>query len=322
MEMIKKNIGFVVISLICFLLIGFFVMKCRNTNEKLIVSKGEYEKMLNYLDGVGKKKIKLTDENLKIAKQNSSITTDGINRVHKTLMERFKIKYNVPIDSASALRELKDAIHQMQVQLEENGVKYNPNLEYFSFGGIARSATLPLKDDLPYIFRQLTIVQEVVKVAIDSKVITINDIRRPLNLKVHEEGDYTVTPIEVTVTATLENGQAFVNAMSNQENFLFILRTIEIKAPDVTSSVVKGLGTTEDTSGIDVDVEGVDKSSKTGRRGPNSQRPGSDRKDGLVDIPVKRQELLVFDKKYSAWKLRFDLIEPKYEIPEEKKAEE
>ena len=63
---------------------------------------------------------------------------------------------------------------------------------------------------------------------------------------------------------------------------------------------------------------GRDRRSRT----ENREQSTRSKAEGLVDVPMKRQELLVYDKKESTWILRFDLIEPKYEIPDEKKAEE
>lgn len=330
MDSIKKNWGFIAISLVCFVLIIFMVMKCSGTNEKLSVSKSEYDKKLTYLDGVGKKQLKLTDENVKIARHNSDVTSKSISSVHKTLMQRFKLNYKVPGDGASALRELKEAILQMQKQLDEKEIFCDGKVEYFSFDSIAKSATLPTKDDLPLIFRQLTIVKQIVKVAIESKVISIDEIRRPMNLRVQEEADYTITPIEITVTASLENGQNFVNAMSNQENYLFFLRTIEISAPDVVTGVVGDLGATNSSRSGNARMENSsDEMGGTRSRNRRTRPESRDKEqtsqakgDGLVEVPMKRQELLVYAKKESKWKLRFDLIEPKYELPEEKKAEE
>ena len=328
MDTIKKNWGFIAISLGCFVLIAIMVMKCGGTNEKLNNSKSEYEKKLNYLDGVGKKQLKLTDENVNISKKNSDVTSNGISTVHKTLMERFKLHYNVPGDGASALRELKEAILQMQKQLEEKEISWDGKVEYFSFDSIAKSATLPTKDDLPLIFRQLTIVKEVVKVAMENKVASIDEIIRPMNLRVQEEADYTITPIEITVTASPENGQNFVNAMSNQENFLFFLRKIEIIAPDVATGVVGDLGATGISRGGSARMDNSDEGGgrSRGRRSKPENREreqrNSGKNDGLVELPMKRQELLVYDKKEVSWKLRFDLIEPKYELTEGKKDEE
>ena len=303
------------------------IIKCKGTSEKLNTSKSEYEKKLNYLDGVGKKQLKLTDENVKVAQNNSDKTTKSIDKVHKELMDNYVIKYEAPKDPTSALRELREAIQHLHTTLEEKEIGTDAKLQYFSFDSIAKSSSLPPKSDLPPIFRQLAIVKEIVKVAIDSKVLAINDISRPLGLKVHDDADYTITPIEVTVTATPENGQQFVNAMSNQENFLFVLRTIEIKAPDVTSDVVKSLFVKDDMLDADLAVEDARQEAKAGMRGtafkPKNPRQSAAGKDnGLVEVPLKRQEMIVFEKKYSSWKLRFDLLEPKYELPGEKKAEE
>lgn len=327
MDTIKKNWGFIVISLVCFVLVALMLIKCKGTSEKLNTSKSEYEKKLNYLDGVGKKQLKLTDENAKIAQINSDKTTKSIDKVHKDLMDNYVIKYEAPKDPTSALRELREAIQHLQTTLEEKEIGVDGKLQYFSFDSIAKSSSLPPKADLPPIFRQLAIVKEIVKVAIDSKVLAINDISRPLGLKVQEEADYTITPVEVTVTATPENGQRFVNAMSNQENFLFVLRTIEIKAPDVTSDLVKSLFVKDDMLDADLAVEDRGQGTRTGMKRtafkPKYGAKQADAKnDGLVDVPLKRQEMIVFEKKYSSWKLRFDLLEPKYELPGEKKAEE
>ena len=325
MDTIKKNWGFIVISLVFLIIIAFMVMKCSGTNDKLKNSKGEYEKKLSYLDGVGKKQLKLTEENVKIAQKNSEVTNNGISTVHKTLMERFKLDNKVPGDAARSLIVLKEAILQMQKQLEENEIALDGKVEYFSFDSIAKSATLPPDKDLPLIFRQLTLVKEIVKVAIESKVASIDEIKRPMNLSAQEEADYTITPIEITVTASPENGQNFVNAMSNQENFLFFLRTIEINAPDAATGVVAELGSSSssrDGMRMEINEEGGRSKNRRNKQDRDREQRSYSKNEGLVDVPLKRQELLVYGKKEVSWKLRFDLIEPKYELPEEKKDEE
>ena len=71
-------------------------------------------------------------------------------------------------------------------------------------------------------------------------------------------------------------------------------------------------------------VGGIEDEPRSSRRGQGSAGRGKaqENQDGLVDIPRKRQELLVFDQKEVTLKLRFDFIEPKYALPEENKADE
>ena len=325
MGMFKKNWGFIVISFVCFLLACYMIVRCSGTKEKMNTSKSEYEKKLSYLDGVGKKRLKLTEDNIKLARKNSDVTTSSLNSVYNEMMSRFKLKYKVPVDAPGVLRELREAILAMQKQLEEKEIVWDSKVEYFSFDLIARSTTLPPKDDFDPIFRQLAIVKEVVKVAIASNVLAINEINRPMGLKVQEEAEYTITPIEITITASPENGQNFINAMSNQEKFIFFLRTIEISAPDVTTEVAKDLGSRSSSGGRGgMRVGGIEDEPRSSRRGQGSAGRGKaqENQDGLVDIPRKRQELLVFDQKEVTLKLRFDFIEPKYALPEENKADE
>ena len=70
-------------------------------------------------------------------------------------------------------------------------------------------------------------------------------------------------------------------------------------------------------------VGGVEDEPRSSRRGQGSGRNrAQENQDDLVEIPKKRQELLVFDQKEVTLKLRFDFIEPKYALPEENKADE
>lgn len=355
MNAIKNNWGFFLISFICLLVAGYLVMKCSGSMNELRSNQEQYEKNRSYLEGVGKKNLKLNSENQVFAKRNADNTSAKILDVHKEMMERFKLHYDVPENATGAIQELRAAIQDMQKLFEDNGIELDTKAENFSFDNIVKSNQLPVMEDLDPIFRSLTIIRQIVKVAVDTHIIALTDLNRPMGINIQEEGEYTVTPIEMTIVASSERGQAFVNAMSQQKNYLFFLRTVSIDAFDTPTEEAKDLNIKSSSSiGMDsmggagrasarrssrnsesaMDEGGSRRSSRrqaressrdTGRDRRRSNNMGNDSRlddDGRVEIPLKRNELIAFEpNKETTWTLRFDFIEPKYELPTDEKEE-
>ncbi len=319
MGIIKNNWGFIVISLICFCLMGYLVIRCGAVRKEFDKYRSGYEQKLNYLDNVGKKRLKLNGDNVKLARKNADVTTQKINSVHREMMDRFKLKYQYPDGNIQAVQDLMQSLKNMLKQLEESGVYVDSKAEYLSFDAIAKSSQPPVKDDIGPIFRQLAIIRQIVNVVSSVKLAALESLERPLRISVHEESEYTVTPVEITVVATPEKGQEFINTLCSQSNHMFVLRTIEMSAPDVTTDVAKSLEGSGTRLGSGRDIEGENAGRRGGRRTIERSAPGRnmERNDNLVEIPMRRQELLAFEPKEVTFKLRFDFIEPKYEQPSE-----
>lgn len=241
MNFIKNNWGFLLISIVCVVALGMVSFFCSSAGKELKKQKDEATSQEAYLDSVAKKKIKLTSKNVEIAQKNEVEAEKGLDTFMKELTNKFKLNYEVITIPIEALRKLKDEITALQTYLDDKNVAYSPGVSYFTFDSIAKATLPPHQDDLKQIFRQLAIVKKVVQTAVDSEVISIDELARPMGLAVQEEDFYTFTPIEITVTATPDKAQKFINLMDRADNYLFFLRTVEIIAPDKTTEIAQDL---------------------------------------------------------------------------------
>lgn len=241
MDFVKHNWGFLVLSLICVCAIGVVAFMCSGAANTLRTKQDDVKKAKDYLDGVTKKKIKLSDENVAIAEKNQKILESGLNGMQEGLKSKFKLQYEVPGKPIEALHKLKAELENLAKTLEEKDITYPQTVDYFTFGKIASATQPPHQDDLKEIFRQLTIIKQVLKIAANAEIDSIEDLQRPMDLTVQDESFYSLTPIEINIYASPRKAQKFINLMSRAEGFLFMLRNIEIIAKDETNPIAQDI---------------------------------------------------------------------------------
>ena len=336
MDLLKNNWGFWLITLICAVAILTAGVFCATAAGKLNVQKAESAKQMDELDKVAKKKIKLSQENIDIAEKNQKIAEAGVKQMKLDLTKRFQLNYTVPETSIEALRTLKDELAKMRSFLEENGIEYSQKCEYFTFDTIARATQPPNKDDLDSIFRHLAAIKIVLETCVKANIDVLVDLVRPMGILEQDEGSYKYLPIELTIVAKPAAAQKLINLMSKADKNLFFFRYFELVADDKTTEVGKDIkdtavsgsssaemgsrgGGMEPGMGMD-DMGGGRAGGRRGRRGRanDDMGPGMDMEPGmaggdgrsreLVELPKKRQELLVYEPKSTKWILRFDMI--------------
>ncbi len=338
MDFLKNNWGFVVLVVILLGAVITLGILCTSSASKLVAERDEVKKKIDYIDSVSKKHIELTDENVKTAKFNEREVLKGLKAMQEDLKKKFKLEVEVPATPIEGLRKLKDELEAIGKKLDDKEIAYSN--EYFTFENFARATNPPHRDDLREIFRQLQIVKYVVDVAIKAEVSAIDDLQRPMGLSVQDEGSYNFTPIEITIEASPQNAQNFINLMSKSDKYLFFLRYLELTAPDTPTSIGSdihdeainatggaGFGGGRGDMGGPVDFGGMpgEGGGRRGRKrggdpgmgeepgmmmgGPNPGMMGGGMGNQVVEEPLKRQDLLAYEPKETTWKLRFDFIE-------------
>ena len=328
MDLIKNNWGFWLIAVACFIgIIGAGVF-CSIAASGLDKEMAETTKQMTDLESVKNKNLKLCQENIDIAEKNKEITEAGVSKMRQELSQRFRLEYSVPETSIEALRTLKDEIAKMRTMLEENGLEYSQKCEFFTFDSIAKATQPPNKDDLDSIFRHLAAIKVVLDTIVKAKIDYLEDLARPMGILEQDEGSYKFLPIEMTIIAKPAAAQNLINLMSRADKNLFFFRYFELVADDKTTDVGKdirdtafsGAGSSYSAGGGGMDGEAMGGGRSSGRRGRRGNRDEGDpgmgmeaggndaNRSGLVEIPQKRQELLVYEPKTTKWVLRFDMI--------------
>ena len=341
MDLLKNNWGFWLITLVCLIAILSVGVCCSMAAGKLNTQVDEAAKQMADLDNVAKKNLKLNDENVKIAEANKKVAEAGVKQMKQELTKRFQLNYTVPETSIEALRTLKDELAKMRTFLEENNIEYSTKCEYFTFDAIAKATQPPNKDDLDSIFRHLAAIKIVLETCVKAKIDSLEDLSRPMGILEQDEGSYKFLPIELTIIAKPAAAQNLINLMSRADKNLFFFKYFELIADDQTTEVGKDIKDTAisgssagtvrggNEPGMEMDMEGG-RRGRRGRRGADNMGPAMDMEPGvgeaaghannLVELPQRRQELLVYEHKITKWTLRFDMI--LFNREEEEKSDE
>ncbi|MBR0460112.1 MAG: Amuc_1100 family pilus-like protein [Victivallales bacterium] len=231
MDFLKKNWGFLLVALIFLIGLGVLFVMISAANTQLKTQTDQARQSSDYLSGLKKKNMLLSQENIDIAERNAENAKKEINALRSDLRKRYRIKYSVP-DTATAVRRLREEINGFRTILQSKDVDLMQGCENFTFDRIVNSTTPPPEQDLDAIFKNLAILSQVIKTLANSEVYSLDAIARPLGLIPKEDNGINLYPIEVTISAPPENAQRFINAMSDGSSNLFFLRSLEIIAPD------------------------------------------------------------------------------------------
>ena len=188
------------------------------------------------------------------------------------------------------------------------------------------------------VFRQLLVYDYLIRKIAEAGIKEVRQLELPLGFAVQEEDIYTVTPIWLSFDCEQETVQKFLNQMTNDRKMLFYIKNISLIAPDTVTAVAQDyqnanaehtrqtVQAVSDTSGMDMMMmPGED-----GQRRPDTQRrvnpfggrmtnpaePGGGEtvasaavQSRLVVPDPKRQDYLVFARKYVTANPGFDLYE-------------
>ncbi|MBR4675670.1 MAG: Amuc_1100 family pilus-like protein [Victivallales bacterium] len=343
MDLLKNNWGFWLITLVCVIAILSVGVCCSMAAGKQKTQVDNAAKQMTDFANVAKENLKLNDENVKIAETNQKVAEAGVKQMKQELTKRFQLNYTVPETSIEALRTLKDELAKMRSFLEDNNIEYSSKCEYFTFDAIAKATQPPNKDDLDSIFRHLAAIKIVLETCVKAKIDSLEDLSRPLGILEQDEGSYKFLPIELTIIAKPAAAQNLINLMSRADKNLFFFKYFELIADDKTTEIGKDIKDTAISGssassgrggmsepGMEMDMEGGGRRGRRGKRGMDNMGPGMDMEPGmgdaagrttnLVELPQRRQELLVYEHKTTKWTLRFDMI--LFNREEEEKTEE
>jgi hypothetical protein len=191
------------------------------------------EEQLQWFQGVQKENVKLTKENERAAQDNRDRAERKFTELRQAMATKYRVDPRHPATPVEAVRSLQEEIRAMNRTLEtaQPPVDFS-QCGYLSFQARAASRDLPAMEDVPKIFRQLRLVQEITRIVAQSHLQRLLSLERPMDLTLIEDDLYTATPIVMTVSGTAEQVQDFINKMTTEANYLFFLRTLSIETTD------------------------------------------------------------------------------------------
>ncbi len=232
MDILKKHWGILLCALIFLVLLGVILWHTYATRQEIVKEKAEIESLKSWIDTVNRSGWKLEKnsngelENSSIAERNRQTAVDFQENMRAELSRRFSIRPMLPRTSSQA-RDMLDA--QLAAITRLALVDYKMDFQGTIGGKLAEtnSDNKPIieQDFLP-IFRQLEIYREMVDLLGRSGVKRVQDLNFPRSLLTEEGDGYTVTPIVVSLSASPAVLQNFLNRVSQDPNYLFIIRNL------------------------------------------------------------------------------------------------
>ncbi len=235
MDILKKHWGILLCALIFLVLLGGILWLTYATRQEITKEKAEIDSLKSWIDTVNRSGWKLEKdshtgelENSSIAERNRQTAVNALQEMRTELHRRFSLHPTLPRTSSQA-RDMLDA--QLAAITRLALVTYKMDFQGTIGGKLAEtnSDNKPIieQDFLP-IFRQLDIYRELVDVLGRSGVKRVDDLTFPRSLLTEEGDGYTVTPIVVSLAASPAVLQTFLNRLSQDPNYLFIIRNLSL----------------------------------------------------------------------------------------------
>jgi len=353
-DFIKKNWGLLLVCIVCLLATGAVAWRLAASLGAAKESRAKLDKELEFYKGVKQDNVKLTEQNKATALQNADWAKDRFDRLRTELHKKFYIEVKYDADPYVAVQQLLTGLDTLRTHLADAEIALSTQSQYLSFEEYAAANVTPKRADMPELFRQYKVVEEIVNQLIASKVAMVNQIGRPLLLQKREEDLYTSIPIDISVTGTSQSVSDFLNALHTTARYLFFIRKIEISSQDqAPDGVLGGTGTTGGGAGgggmggmggmggggMDVGMGGgMGGGMAMGR--PGMGRPGFGAGPGgggggmdmgmdggmgtagttmVMPVLLTREQLTAFQDRYITADIRLDLVE--FTTPEEQQGE-
>lgn len=330
MDFIKKNWGLVLVSILCFaaaVALSWFLI---GTMKQKSASKAKLDSELSFFAAVQKENIKLSDENRATAQQNEDWAKERFERLRSQLHAKYRIEVRFDADPFRAVQELRSKVNALVARLEEAEIALTTQSQYLSFEDYTQKNVMPRREDMPELFRQYNIVEEIVAQAIQNKVVMVNSIARPMLLQKREEDLFHSIPIDLSVTGPAQAISDFLNSFhSPAAKYLFFIRKVELSSQDqAPGGILGGTGTTGMGGMGEMGMDGGMgmPSPRPGRRRGTAAMPGAEMgmetgampgmgmdggMGGAVAMPVllTREQLRAFQDGYITAVVRLDLVE-------------
>lgn len=326
MNFIKKNWALLLCTFIFLVLMGALGFLIFSESKKYVASEAAIAKLDKNFNDMNKweggVRIDSKRQNAVIAESNAEIAKNHYDEVAREIYKRYSFEVGALPPSSSAAQESirrvleginRDIVKNKIIWREQRGIPGD------FFIDLSEQPTPIPEADFPAIFRQLQIYKKLVNHVIAAKIKVVNTIKFPRQLTSEASGDYTITPIIISVESEQQNIQNLVNRLSADQTMLLFIRSIGFSTPAAVSIAGGEFNriVSEKTSASSSDLLGGGESRRDGMRSAgamgarsSSNNDSKSEKAGYVEESAKRQDYLVFRSPYIVRiNLNLDLIE-------------
>jgi hypothetical protein len=297
-DIIKRNWLIVVITLVTLAVNGglvamSFVMggKVAKERKSLEAKRLEVEKMKKYQYG-------MTEANKALALKNASTAWEYYNKAFDQVVSKYGVAIHKPAlanNPPQVVRFVRERCRSMKRELKgNNNIELGGDVENFTFKEIRTGDDLPPLDDVPFIVKNIIVVDAIVEVLSNSGITHLQELTRS-ELRVKDSGDvYKYLTFNITVKGNFDSIRNCVNGLHNGK-FLFIARKVDMSAEDIVNSLGKADGSSVRESG-DAGRDSMDPS------GPKRTNPAS--------VGASKEARIAFKKMASITaNIEFDYVE-------------
>jgi len=223
MDIIKRNIGFLVFLVISLIIIVVLAVAERNQARLLKEKRQTFSDHVDFFKGLDDQKEAVDEENLEIVRDNLETARSQLRRLQKELAGRSQLNISeMASDETKVYLDRK--VREMEALLEDNNVEFAEVARDFSFGPVIQSTGLPEQSvEVPALLRQMAVVERIVELIADSGIMEVTELSRPAGIREIRQDDYTVNRFELRITGSLESVKKLVNSIHEDQRFYFII---------------------------------------------------------------------------------------------------
>ncbi len=221
MDIIKKNLGFIVF-LLCVLVAAGVVLGVANRYARQVrQSRRDFEDHRQYFEGLSRRTPGISELSLRRAQENLQIAQAELARLQSALTDRSRLR-DRPMDGVQAKDYLVAEVRRLNSEMARRNVAVGQNAVGFSFQGVIQASGLPEPiHEVPALIRQMEVVGRLVETVADSGVNELVSLTRPAGIRQIRKDDYTVIRLQMEVKGPLASIKRLVNALHADERFYF-----------------------------------------------------------------------------------------------------
>jgi len=308
MNFIKRNIGLVAYFAVTFAVAIVLCVFIYLALKKQAVFNKKVATQAKFYADLKKLPFGLNRKNKNIAEKNSKIATQHIEKLKENIVQKYDLTYGTLATGIDAKKFLREKIEVFKQILFDNGVQVQDM--FFSFSDICNSSKTVPKFEIRPILRNLQVVGEIISLAGKSKIEQLSSIKLPMKLKVQESGDGITNfiPVEVTIVATPQRVQNFINLLSNESKYIIQIRNLSFSSTDQAPNSSLGGVTASGNSSV---IKGAINTG--GGMGTGSDSMASDMMGSGSSMEqnkeLTRRDIVAFKKRFVTAIIRLNVIE-------------
>ncbi len=233
MDFVRKNLGFVIFSSACLVMLIAMIILDRSAAARLAEASEKADKQQDFIRQVSRGKFALNKTNVNRASRNYEIARTALNDFLTELKQNYT--YELPSEDempggVECLGKVRTTVRELSAVLDRRDIQ-TAQEQYFSFDELAKSSYPPPQAQVPIILKQLDVAALIVQAAADSPVTEFHKLER-LDMPGQDpdirRGGYQSALYRVEVSGTGEQLRTVINNLNQVEQMLLLVKQCEI----------------------------------------------------------------------------------------------